>query len=91
MHIDQIAMFYTLLDSSRRALQTNGKLFTNFEIVIEILTENPKNIQTNRGVNVDESSMCYIYIYIYICYIYIYMLYIYTCYIYIYISKDLTP
>ena len=36
------------MDSSQRAVQTNGKLFSNFELVPEILAENRRNIQTNR-------------------------------------------
>ena len=28
------------MDSSRQALQTNGKLFSNFEVVLELLAEN---------------------------------------------------
>ena len=37
------------MDSSQRALQTNGKLFTNFEVVSAYMAEklNPKNIQKN--------------------------------------------
>ena len=35
------------MDSSQRALQTNGKIFSNFKFVFELLDEKPKNIQTN--------------------------------------------
>ena len=44
MNIDQSAMSYTSIDSSRQALQTNGKLFPNSEFLFELLEEN-KNIQ----------------------------------------------
>ena len=40
MNIDQIAMCYKSIDSSQRALQTIEKLFSNFKLVFEILTEN---------------------------------------------------
>ena len=40
MNIDQIAMCYTSIYLSHRALQTNGKLFSNFELVFEFLAEN---------------------------------------------------
>ena len=30
------------MDLSRQALQTNGKFFSNFELVLEFLAENPK-------------------------------------------------
>ena len=30
------------MDSSQRALQTNGKLFSNFELVSKLLAENRK-------------------------------------------------
>ena len=33
---------YTSMDSSQRALQTNGKLFPNLEIVFELMAENRK-------------------------------------------------
>ena len=35
------------MDSSRRALWTNEKLFLNFKLVCEILGENTKNIHMN--------------------------------------------
>ena len=34
------------MDSSRRALQTNGKLFENFEIIFKLT----KKFQNNSGV-----------------------------------------
>ena len=40
MNIDQSAMSYTSMNLSRRALQTNGKFFSNFEIIFESLVEN---------------------------------------------------
>ena len=35
-------MCYASMDSSQQALQTNGNLFTNFELIFELLTENHK-------------------------------------------------
>ena len=37
--------------------QTNGKLFTNFNFVFELLTETEKY---SNCVNMDQSAMCYI-------------------------------
>ena len=45
MNIDQIAMCYISMYSSRQALQANEKLFSNFEFVFEFLAE--KKNQTN--------------------------------------------
>ena len=42
------------MDSSQRALQTNGKFF--FKFVLELMAEK----KTNRGVNIDQSAMFYI-------------------------------
>ena len=42
MNVDHIAMCYISMDSSQQALQTNEKLFSNFELVFKILTENQK-------------------------------------------------
>ena len=42
MNIDQIAMCCISMDLSQRALQTNGNLFSSFELVFEILAENQK-------------------------------------------------
>ena len=41
------------MDSSQRVLNSYSKLFLNFELVFEILTENRRNIKTNStsGVN----------------------------------------
>ena len=36
MNIDESAMFYISIDSSGQALQTNIKLFSNFEIIFRI-------------------------------------------------------
>ena len=36
----QSAMCCISMDSSRRALQTNGKLFSNFEFIFELLAKN---------------------------------------------------
>ena len=40
MCIDQIAMCYISMDLSQQALQTNGKLFSNFKLVFKIFAEN---------------------------------------------------
>ena len=37
VNIDQSAMCYTSMNSSRQALQTNGKLFSSFEFVFELV------------------------------------------------------
>ena len=34
--IDQISMCYILISSTRQVLQTDGKLFSNFEIIFTI-------------------------------------------------------
>ena len=47
MNIDQIAMSSISIDSIQQALQTNGKLFSNFKFVFEIMAKNQK-IQINR-------------------------------------------
>ena len=48
------------MDSSQRALLTNGKLFTNFKLVFELLPETEK-IQTNGkvGILITVATMCY--------------------------------
>ena len=43
MNIDQIAICYASLDSSQRALQTDRKLVSNFEL----MAENKIKIRTN--------------------------------------------
>ena len=48
------------MDSSKRALQTNGKLFSNFELIFKFLAEKTKKIQ-KRGGNIDQIAMCYIF------------------------------
>ena len=35
------------MDQSQRALETNGKLFSNLELVFLIKSRKPKNVQTN--------------------------------------------
>ena len=46
------------MDSSRRALQTNGKLF---RISFPIICRKPKKYSNKeRGVNIDQCAMCYI-------------------------------
>ena len=47
------------MDLSRQGLQTNGKLFSNFEL----LAKNKKIfewIERERGVNIDQSAMYYL-------------------------------
>ena len=41
-------MSYTSIDSSRRSLQTNGMLYTNFKFVFESLAENKKKTYINE-------------------------------------------
>ena len=48
------------MDSSQQALQINGKLFSNFEFVFEFLAENNFFSKKERGMNIDQSAMCYI-------------------------------
>ena len=55
------------MDSSRQALQTNGKLFLNLKLVFELLAENRKKFQLIERLNIGNISI-YIYIYIYIYY-----------------------
>ena len=38
MNFDKIAMWYISMDLTRQALQNNMKLFSNFEIVFELVT-----------------------------------------------------
>ena len=38
MNIDQSAMYYISMDLTRQALQTKGKLFSNFKLVSELVT-----------------------------------------------------
>ena len=49
------------MESSRQALQTNGKLYFKFRIRFQIIGRKPKNIRTNRGVHMDihQRAMCY--------------------------------
>ena len=50
------------MDSSkRRALQTNGHLFSNFEFVFDLLAEKRKNIRTNREAWILIRVQCFIY------------------------------
>ena len=44
--IDQHAMCYISIDSSRQALQTYEKLFSKFEFHFRIIGRKPKNIHT---------------------------------------------
>ena len=48
------------MDSSRHALQTNGKLFFYFEFLFEFLTENRIFSKEYQGVIIDQFTMCYI-------------------------------
>ena len=45
------------MDSSRQALQSNGKLFFKFRISFRNIGRKPKNIEL-RGVDIDLSAMC---------------------------------
>ena len=54
VNIDQIAMCYISMDSSRQALQPSVKLFSNFESFLELVTKFQNNsgfefIQARRG------------------------------------------
>ena len=61
MNIDQIAMCYTSMDSSQRALQTNEKLFfSTFKLVFEFVAKYRKIFKRiERCVNIDQIAMCY--------------------------------
>ena len=48
------------MDMSRRALQTNGKSFSNFEFVFECLAENRNFFKKYRVMNICQIAMCYI-------------------------------
>ena len=48
------------MDWSQRALQTNGKLFLYFKLVFELLPKTEIYSNEYRGVNIDQSAMCYI-------------------------------
>ena len=43
--MDQIAICYISMDSSQRALQTDGSFF-KFQFRFQIIAQKPKNIQT---------------------------------------------
>ena len=47
VNIDQIAMCHISMDSSRQALQNNGKLFFIFQFRFQIICRKQKNIQTS--------------------------------------------
>ena len=47
------------MDSSQRPLQTYGKLFSNFEFVLEFLAKNKTFSKGYRGLNIDQIAMCY--------------------------------
>ena len=46
------------MNSSQRALQTNRKLFSNFEFVFDFLAENFS--KEERCVNIDQIAICHI-------------------------------
>ena len=54
-------MCYISMDLFRQALQTNGKFFSNFKFGFKLLAEN-QNIQTNIGVNIDQSLIAMLYV-----------------------------
>ena len=67
MNIDQIAMCYISMDLHQRVLHTNGKLFSNFKLVFEILAKNIKFLpkikkysKELQGMNIDQIATCYI-------------------------------
>ena len=51
---------YTSMDSSRRALQTNGNLFWNSNSFLNYWPKINKYSNKLRGVNIDQSAMCII-------------------------------
>ena len=57
MNINQIAMYYILMDSSQLALQTNEKLFSN--LFLKFWPKTRKCLK-NRGVNIDQIVLYYI-------------------------------
>ena len=61
MNIDQSAMFYMSMDSSRQTPQTNGKLFFKFRTRFWIIGRKSKNIRTIREawILIKVQSMCY--------------------------------
>ena len=54
-------MCYVSIDLYQRALQTNGKLFSNFEFVFEILTDN-RNILKRKAKSEYRSNCNALYI-----------------------------
>ena len=52
--MDQIALCYTSMDLSKRDLQNNEKLFSNYW---------PKTVGFSKCVNIDQSAMYISYIY----------------------------
>ena len=60
------------MNSSQRALQTNGILFSNFDFFLIFGRKPKKNSKELLGVNIDQIAMRYICICVYI-YIYIYI------------------
>ena len=62
MNIDQSVMFFISMDSSRHALQTNGKLF----LKLWIIGWKPKNIRASREVWILIKVQCIIYQWIFI-------------------------
>ena len=61
MDFDQSAVFYISMDSSREALQTNGKLFFLISNSFSNISQKPKNIQTNREAWILVKVQCVIY------------------------------
>ena len=56
-------MFYMSVDWFQQALQTNGKLFSNFEFVLNYRPKTIKYLNEKRGVNIDQifKLQCVIY------------------------------
>ena len=48
------------MDLTQRSLESNGKLFLNFKLSFQNFCQKPKNVQTNRSDNIDQSEMYYI-------------------------------
>ena len=51
VNIYQSAVCYVSMDLSQQTLEINGKLFSNFEIIFELITKN-KNIQKDTETSI---------------------------------------
>ena len=59
MNVDKSVMSHISMDLPQQVIQTNGKLFSNFEFVFKFLAENRNFSKEYRGVNIDFIAMCY--------------------------------